>query len=92
VSRLCFLLEKGITGRTILAEVYSEFTEKEAEEFHILLSKLVEIEYLVANDTDVFSADAQATVFLPSSRAFVTPTVILRSLKDRVGFIPSCLA
>jgi len=37
----------GITGRTILAEVYSEFTEKEAKEFLILLSKLVDIEYLV---------------------------------------------
>jgi hypothetical protein len=41
----------GITGRTILAEVYSEFTEKEAEEFLILLSKLVDIEYLVADDS-----------------------------------------
>ena len=41
----------GITGRTILAEVYSEFTEKEAEEFLIILSKLVDIEYLVADDS-----------------------------------------
>ncbi len=41
----------GITGRTILAEVYPTFTEKEAEEFLRLLSKLVDIEYLVADDS-----------------------------------------
>jgi hypothetical protein len=41
----------GITGRTILAEVYPAFTEKEAEEFLILLSKLVDVEYLVADDS-----------------------------------------
>jgi len=41
----------GITGRTILAEVYPTFTETEAEEFLILLSKLVDVEYLVADDS-----------------------------------------
>ena len=41
----------GITGRTILAEVYPAFTETEAEEFLRLLSKLVDIEYLVADDS-----------------------------------------
>jgi hypothetical protein len=41
----------GITGRTILAEVYPSFTEKEAEEFLRLLSKLVDVEYLVADDS-----------------------------------------
>ncbi len=41
----------GITGRTILAEVYPTFTENEAEEFLILLSKLVDVEYLVADDS-----------------------------------------
>ena len=41
----------GITGRTILAEVYPEFTENEAEEFLLLLSKLVDVEYLVADDS-----------------------------------------
>jgi len=46
----CVALD-GITGRTILAEVYPAFTEKEAEEFLILLSKLVDVEYLVADDS-----------------------------------------
>jgi hypothetical protein len=41
----------GITGRTILAEVYPAFTETEAEEFLRLLSKLVDVEYLVADDS-----------------------------------------
>jgi len=41
----------GITGRTILAEVYPSFTEKEAEEFLRLLSKLVDVEFLVADDS-----------------------------------------
>ena len=41
----------GITGRTILAEVYPAFTEKEAEDFLLLLSKLVDVEYLVADDS-----------------------------------------
>jgi len=41
----------GITGRTILAEVYPAFTEKEAEEFLRLLSNLVDVEYLVADDS-----------------------------------------
>ncbi len=41
----------GITGRTILAEVYPTFVEKEAEQFLILLSKLVDVEYLVADDS-----------------------------------------
>jgi hypothetical protein len=45
----------GIIGRTILAEVYSELTEKEAEEFLILLSKLVDIQYLVADDSVIQS-------------------------------------
>ena len=41
----------GITGRTILAEVYPTFTEKETEEFLRLLSKLVDVEFLVADDS-----------------------------------------
>lgn len=41
----------GITGRTILAEVYPTLTEKEAEEFLRLLSKLVDVEFLVADDS-----------------------------------------
>ena len=41
----------GITGRTILAEVYPIFTENEAEKFLLLLSKLVDVEYLVADDS-----------------------------------------
>jgi len=41
----------GITGRTILAEVYPAFTETEAEEFLRMLSKLVDVEYLVADDS-----------------------------------------
>ena len=41
----------GITGRIILAEVYPAFTKKEAEEFLRLLSKLVKVEYLVADDS-----------------------------------------
>ncbi len=41
----------GITGRIILAEVYPVFTKKEAEEFLRLLSKLVNVEYLVADDS-----------------------------------------
>ena len=43
----------GITGRTILAEVYPVFTEKEAEEFLRLLSKLVDVEFLVADDSAI---------------------------------------
>ena len=53
----CIALD-GITGRTILAEVYSAFSKKEAKEFLTLLSKLVDIEYLVADDSviqDVFN-------------------------------------
>jgi len=53
----CIALD-GITGRTILAEVYSAFTKKEAKEFLTLLSELVDIEYLVADDSviqDVFN-------------------------------------
>ncbi len=41
----------GITGRTILAEVYPNLTEKEAEEFLRLLSKLIDVEFLVADDS-----------------------------------------
>ncbi|MBE0522348.1 MAG: transposase [Candidatus Methanoperedenaceae archaeon] len=41
----------GITGRTILAEVYPAFTEKEAKEFLRILSKLVDVEFLVADDS-----------------------------------------
>ncbi len=41
----------GITGRTILSEVYPNLTEKEAEEFLRLLSKLVDVEFLVADDS-----------------------------------------
>jgi len=41
----------GITGRTILADDYPEFTEKEAGDFLRLLSKLVDIEFLVADDS-----------------------------------------
>jgi hypothetical protein len=41
----------GITGRTILAEEYPLLTEKEAEEFLRLLSKLVDVEFLVADDS-----------------------------------------
>jgi hypothetical protein len=40
-----------ITGRTILAEVYPALTEKEAEEFLRLLSKLVDVKFLVADDS-----------------------------------------
>ncbi len=48
----------GITGRTILAEVYPVFTGKEAEEFLRMLSKIVDIEFLIADDSviqDVFN-------------------------------------
>lgn len=41
----------GITGRTIIAEVYPVFTEKEAKEFLRLLSTLVDVEFLVADDS-----------------------------------------
>jgi transposase-like protein/predicted small metal-binding protein len=43
----------GITGRTVLAEEYPAFTEKEAEEFLRLLSKLVDVEFLVADDSAI---------------------------------------
>jgi hypothetical protein len=46
----CVALD-GITGRIILAEVYPAFTEKEATEFLRLLSKLVDVEFLVADDS-----------------------------------------
>ena len=41
----------GITGRVILAEVYPAFTEKEATEFLRQLSKLVDVEFLIADDS-----------------------------------------
>ena len=39
----------------------------------------------------VFPVDAQIVVFAPTSRAFVTPTVIPLSLKEPVGLSPSYL-
>ena len=46
----CIALD-GVTGRIILAEVYPAFMKKEAEEFLRLLSKLVDVEFLVADDS-----------------------------------------
>ncbi|MDP2755501.1 MAG: transposase [Nitrospirota bacterium] len=43
----------GITGRTIFAEDYSQFTEKEAEEFLRQLSKIVDVEYLITDDSPI---------------------------------------
>ncbi len=43
----------GITGRTIFAEDYPQFTEKEAEEFLRQLSKIVDVEYLTADDSHI---------------------------------------
>ncbi|OGS41774.1 MAG: hypothetical protein A3K67_04665 [Euryarchaeota archaeon RBG_16_62_10] len=39
----------------------------------------------------MFPVDAQVTTFIPSSFAFVMPTVMPLSLKDPVGFVPSNL-
>jgi predicted small metal-binding protein len=41
----------GITGRIILADVYPTLTEKNAEKFLRMLSKLVDVEFLVADDS-----------------------------------------
>jgi transposase-like protein len=43
----------GITGRTLFAEDYPQFTEKEAEEFLRQLSKIVDVEYLIADDSPI---------------------------------------
>ena len=42
-------------------------------------------------DAEVLPVDAQATRPMPSRFACVTPLVMPRSLKEPVGFSPSCL-
>ncbi len=44
-----------------------------------------------AIEAEVFPVEAQATLSMPSRRAAVAPAVIPRSLKEAVGFSPSCL-
>ena len=45
-----------------------------------------------ASDAEVLPVDAQATAVAPMRRAWVTPTVIPRSLNEPVGLWPSCLS
>ncbi len=41
----------GITGRTLFAQTYPQFTDKEAEEFLKQLSKIVDVEFLISDDS-----------------------------------------
>ena len=42
-------------------------------------------------EAEVFPVEAQATAVAPARTAWVTATVMPRSLKEPVGFSPSCL-
>src|SRR5215203_5233646 len=44
-----------------------------------------------ASEADVLPVLAQATIRAPTALAWLTPTVIPRSLNDAVGLCPSCL-